>query len=45
MTQGEIVEAGPTERVLAKPEPAYTRRLVAASAGFWLGGSKELAAL
>jgi ABC-type glutathione transport system ATPase component len=28
MTQGEIVEAGPTERVPAKPEHAYTRRRV-----------------
>jgi len=42
MMQGEIVEAGPTERVLEEPEHAYTRRLLAASAGFRLGGSKEL---
>jgi len=30
--------------VLTRPEHAYTRRLLAASAGFRLGGSKELAA-
>jgi ABC-type glutathione transport system ATPase component len=41
MTQGEIVEAGPTERVLANPEHAYTRRLLKASAGFRLGGSRQ----
>lgn len=44
MRQGKIVEAGPTERVLAKPEHAYTRRLLAATAGFRLDRSKELAA-
>jgi ABC-type oligopeptide transport system ATPase subunit len=43
MMQGAIVEVGPTERVLAKPEHAYTRRLLTASAGFRLGGSQELA--
>jgi ABC-type dipeptide/oligopeptide/nickel transport system ATPase component len=30
MERGRIVEEGPTERVLGRPEHDYTRRLVAA---------------
>jgi microcin C transport system ATP-binding protein len=32
MQGGEVVEAGPAERVLRTPEHAYTRKLLAASA-------------
>jgi len=41
MMRGAIVETGPSELVLAKPEHAYTRRLLAASAGFRIRGSAE----
>ena len=33
MTQGEIVEAGPTAEIFERPQHAYTRRLLAAEPG------------
>jgi len=38
--QGEIVETGPTEKIIQEPQHDYTRKLIAAQPRFAYGGSK-----